>query len=394
MSARSNNPAGSVLPIVAISITVLLLMLAIGFDLGWIYLVKNELQNAADAAALAGASQLPDEDFLFGAPDISDDIVACRDYAETYAGYNPAARRYITLDRNDANDPDGGVVVGYIEDPMDINSPLQTQGITEYNSVRVAAQLTQSLNGPLQLFFGALTGVDNLDIGAMATATIDDRVIGFALKEGETLWMLPFTVNVDLWDEGYPGDPIGASFSGLLGLDILRMLAGIACHESGWYSGVLKLYPYESGPGNFGTVDVGPPNNSTSDLIRQIRYGISPEDLEAIGGLILTDDDDDGVFTKWLEGDTGLSTALRSAIEEIIDQPRIIPLYRDAYGSGNNRMFEIVRFAGVRVVDVVMTGPLWARHIDVVPHQITTAQALIHRDAPGSNLVYALSLTR
>ena len=54
--------------------------------------------------------------------------------------------------------------------------------------------------------------------------------------------------------------------------------------------GILELNLYPGGgagqlpPGNFGTVDIGSPNNSTADLTRQILYGISEDDLAYFGG--------------------------------------------------------------------------------------------------------------
>ncbi|MFH1738941.1 MAG: pilus assembly protein TadG-related protein [bacterium] len=385
--------SGSIMPIVAISMTLFFLMLAFGLDLGIVYLSRNELQNAADAAALAGAPQLVDEDFLQGFSDQSDDIEACRNFTETFAGWNTAARRYLRMDRNESNNPTGGIVVGYTEDPFDMSGTLQSDGVSEYNTVRVETKLAEGLNGPLELFAAAVFGEDHLEIKADATAMVDDRLVGFKVKQDEKLSMLPFTVNVDLWDQRFPGDPIGASMFPCLTWQFLRLLAGVSCH---WTSdGVLFLYPNWPGEqGNFGTLDIGPSDNSTADLVEQIRYGVSAEDLEAIGGLILTDEDEDGVFAKWLQGDTGVSTAIQSAVNDIKGEPRLIPLHRNYYGSGNNMMYEVVRFAGVRVVNVVMTGALEYRHIDVRPCQIITPDAVVNPSAPGSNLVYTLSLTR
>ena len=52
------NERGSVLAYTVISILFLFLAVGLGADLSHLYMVKNELQNAADAAALAGASAL------------------------------------------------------------------------------------------------------------------------------------------------------------------------------------------------------------------------------------------------------------------------------------------------------------------------------------------------
>jgi Flp pilus assembly protein TadG len=49
---------GNVLAYTVIAFLFLFLAVGLGADLSHLYLVKNELQNAADSAALAGASAL------------------------------------------------------------------------------------------------------------------------------------------------------------------------------------------------------------------------------------------------------------------------------------------------------------------------------------------------
>lgn len=53
---------GAIAITVAIVMFVLLGFAAFAIDFGYVYVVKNELQNAADAAALAGASVLFEDD--------------------------------------------------------------------------------------------------------------------------------------------------------------------------------------------------------------------------------------------------------------------------------------------------------------------------------------------
>ena len=60
MFGRLSNERGSVSILVAISITVLMAFTAIVIDVGRIALEKQDLQNALDAATLAGALELPD----------------------------------------------------------------------------------------------------------------------------------------------------------------------------------------------------------------------------------------------------------------------------------------------------------------------------------------------
>src|SRR5437667_7758225 len=49
---------GAIIPLFAILLIPLMGMLAFSIDIGWIALVKTDLQTAADAAALAGAEKL------------------------------------------------------------------------------------------------------------------------------------------------------------------------------------------------------------------------------------------------------------------------------------------------------------------------------------------------
>ena len=56
--SHRKNERGSVLAYTVLSVLFLFLAVGLGADLSHLYLVKNELQNAADAAALAGASAL------------------------------------------------------------------------------------------------------------------------------------------------------------------------------------------------------------------------------------------------------------------------------------------------------------------------------------------------
>ncbi|MEP6743449.1 MAG: Tad domain-containing protein [bacterium] len=55
---KRNGERGSILAVSAIGMLSLLMAVGLGVDISHLYLAKNELQNAADAAALAGASGL------------------------------------------------------------------------------------------------------------------------------------------------------------------------------------------------------------------------------------------------------------------------------------------------------------------------------------------------
>ncbi len=184
---------GGVLVLVAVSITMFCVMLAFALDYGRVILTKSELQAAADSAALAGAAKLVDEGVAEGDDSQDDNIIAARDYAEDFALQNAAGNQFLALDRNDANEVNGGVVVGYIDDPLDLGDEMVTDDVSLYNSVEVQTSLSHTMNSPLGLFLGGITGVQELEMSAKATATLEDRVVGFTPSESENLMMLPFT---------------------------------------------------------------------------------------------------------------------------------------------------------------------------------------------------------
>src|SRR5438309_4340015 len=64
----STRRQGGVAPLVALLLVPLMGMLAFSVDVGYMIVVRTELQNAADAAALAGAQQLMDPMVAFYTP--------------------------------------------------------------------------------------------------------------------------------------------------------------------------------------------------------------------------------------------------------------------------------------------------------------------------------------
>ncbi|NIP86786.1 MAG: hypothetical protein GTO03_14980 [Planctomycetales bacterium] len=65
---------------------------------------------------------------------------------------------------------------------------------------------------------------------------------------------------------------------------------------------------------------------------------------------------DAGSQTMTLNGDSGVSAGIQSALNQIVGDGRTIMLYNQVTGRGNNAMFTVVGFAGVRVMDVQFRG--------------------------------------
>src|SRR5947199_9703428 len=94
---RSLSRRGSVVPLVAILLVPFTAMVAFAADMAWIVQARADLQNAADAAALAGVEQLQSGFVQYSLPGqtLQSSILAtaeasARTYAKNFASYNKA----------------------------------------------------------------------------------------------------------------------------------------------------------------------------------------------------------------------------------------------------------------------------------------------------------------
>ena len=153
---------GSVMLVFVLLLPILLGFTGLSIDVSRILQAKQELQNAADAAALAGAAALDD-----AGGEIPYNWTAAAHDATQWIGKNPVSGRVLT---------DGAVTVGYVRpgDPLQtVHSPSETGWIQPFDvpAVQVGLALAVGYNGgPLELLFGAFLGSPSKDIKAMATA--------------------------------------------------------------------------------------------------------------------------------------------------------------------------------------------------------------------------------
>jgi len=380
----------SAMPLVAVICPVLLAFAALSVDIGMLYSAKAELQRSADAAALAGAGALIDERRLRNDGGMSLEIdFAVRHTAQKYVQLNHVLGASPTVQLNTSNSINGDIVLGTLSDQTNYHELLSIANPDEFNSVQVRVRRDSESNGPIGLFFARIMGRYTANVGATATASIEDGVVGFQVNPNtSSADLIPFAVHVDVWNALLAGTtPIGDQYaydpdtgevdSGSDTILEINMYPG---------SGIDQLTP-----GNFGTVDIGGSNNSTADIERQIRYGVSAEDLAYHGGELKLGSD--GTLT--LEGDTGLSAGFKDALESIIGQPRAIPLFTSVVGSGNNAEFTIVGFAGIRIMDVKLTGSMTKKYVIIQPAYVVDDAVITDPGSTASYMVYrAPRLTR
>jgi Flp pilus assembly protein TadG len=373
--SNRQNRKGAISVLAAILAIVLVGMVAFSVDIGYVLSAKEELQRTADATALAACWEFGQQ--LSTGSNGTDAATHARSTAVQYAALNPVTGHPMTVNTNSSNDPAGDIVFGYMSDFNSSSSNFQTAG-TYHNAVRVRLHKTSSSNGEVPYFFAKVFGMEGQTLHAEATAGMIRDISGFQCScSGANLNLLPFALDKQTWQ-----NLINNS-----GTDQYRWNAATGQVENGsdgWVE--VNLFPQGTGsPGNRGTVDIGSSNNSTADLARQILEGISPADLAYHGGELKFGPNG----TLVLNGDTGISAGVKDELTEIIGQPRVIPIFETVSGNGNNAMYTIVKWQGIRVCYVKLTGSMSQKKVMIQVAPILVSGAIQSPTSGTSNYVYS-----
>lgn len=169
MTLRTPGPVrddrGSAIVLAAICMTALLAAVALAIDMGMLFTARGEAQRVADLSAMAGASAFIEEPL--------DPEPRARDLAMDFALRNNVREQFIALQ-------DG-----------DVQVDVATRRVT------VTVHRDQERGNAVATWFARIFGVDEVDIGARATAE--------AVPAGGGTCLMPFAV-ADLWDDLPPGN--------------------------------------------------------------------------------------------------------------------------------------------------------------------------------------------
>jgi Flp pilus assembly protein TadG len=159
-------------------ITALMLVLLFGFtalaiDIGYLYAARNELQNAADASALAAARKLgsiyqdmtsaEQTGYICSVEDKAAIFATARDVAQK----NTAAAESVNLNASD-------VIIGQWNEWKNLASgAAKPENLNRPDAVHVIARRDGSVtNGPINTFFARVLGVAMVNVSAAATAAL------------------------------------------------------------------------------------------------------------------------------------------------------------------------------------------------------------------------------
>ncbi|MGI9518713.1 MAG: pilus assembly protein TadG-related protein, partial [Pirellulaceae bacterium] len=394
---------GKILMLTGLLMMILLGMVALAVDIGWILVARTQLQSASDSGSLAGGTEL--------LPGLG--ASAYRTPAQVQANAELQAVQYVAQHRA------GEAAAAYITPARDVTMGkgyLNTTtgawkfewGATPYNAVGVTTRRsstgTTAGDGPLPLIFGPVLGQSFSDVTVVSAAVILPAS-GIRIPPGSGLnsGLSPFAYDLETWkkywrarkyygDNGMTPEDLQINNDGHLIMDsqdldesgamkplfyelvpqgnsgnmltrrmfddkyaVVDPQAGGPDNVVAGQDGVLEMniYPIASESGNFGTVDIGGLDNSTAELSRQILTGISEEDMVNFQENKFAPQPEAPVV---LQGDTGISSGLSLAIEQVLGDCKGIVLYTTVQNPGNNAEYTIVAIVGVRFLDVNFRG--------------------------------------
>ena len=201
---------GAVALIVTVFLAVMFGFAALVIDLGVLFVVRGELQNAADAGALAGVVEL---------------VSSGEDYAQTMAVAFATEDGQFRLNRTA---PEADAVDVIVLGPETLRVRISRSAWTEA--------------GPVPTIFARIWGKETAEVRAVAVATLNHHVVGTGPGN-----LLPFGIRVDMADTN--GD-------GLYDL-----------------GNTIDIFPHPWAKGNFGLLDLDGGSNSNSDTVRWIENG-------------------------------------------------------------------------------------------------------------------------
>jgi Flp pilus assembly protein TadG len=205
---------GAVSVLVALTLPVLVGAAALAVDLAYLHIVRNELQNDADAAALAGART------LYNNPS-SLDWTGAADTARSAIALNRAANHALA---------DGDVQTGYW-DTYQITTGLQglpmTPGITDAPAVQVSLGKSEGQNqGPVLTFLANIWGISSVPIGVTAVAGVTSP--GSVNPGG----LFPMGISQCMYDKFWNTQPAGPRIDASTGLPYVFKIGSLYQYEN------------------------------------------------------------------------------------------------------------------------------------------------------------------
>jgi len=163
-ACKIGDRRAAIVVLAAVMLTAIVGLLAVAVDLGYMVLVRSQLQIAADSAALAGASSL------------AEGPQAVFTTADRFARYHTSGGCQLFLLHDD-------VELGF----WDRKTREFLPGVNGINAVRVCVRRSAAAGNPAPLFFARALGKATVDLSAQAVAARIPRDIVFVVDVSESM---------------------------------------------------------------------------------------------------------------------------------------------------------------------------------------------------------------
>jgi Flp pilus assembly protein TadG len=378
MKTRTSRRKGAIALLTAILMTFLVGLMAFAIDLGYVASVQGQLQNAADAAALAGAERLQNLYVQYYSPGQTENLQI---FQQATTDTTTATGPICTAQKFAQDNVAGGVHEQLLASDISFSYYDGTNAFvpavypaTFPNTITVTVRRDGQANGSLGLFFARIFGMSSIDLTATASATIyAGDVSTLQVIPNVNAHILPVALDVNVW-KTYCSTGTSAGGMTYLGPNGQPQL---------------QVYPCDTNtPGSFGLLDVGTPNNSAPAFRSWVDSGQTPNDIS----YLLTNKllpVSPSAPQPWKCG-PGLTSTLVSDFQSMIGEPTLIPLFAPAQpqpsyvaasGNGQSATYAIVGFAGVTVSEATGNGN--TMNISIQPCATVDPTAVITNASPA-----------
>jgi Flp pilus assembly protein TadG len=335
---------GAIIPMAALLSVLIFGMVAFAVDIGWIAVAQSELQNAADAAAFAGANPLMNGYVQYNLATtnaakntiLTGTLASAQAKAIEYASYNAAGGASSLVLKS------GDIEFGFIDANNNYTPQPTFTGFP--NTIKVVMRRDGQANKSLPLFFGPVLGNNTTNLNATASATIFTGTIDSFAQSNINSGMLPVTYDVNHWNSFLKTgqSPDGSTMTDANGLP------------------EIQVYPSLKFPGNFGQLSLNDSHVGASTEKAWVDNGIASSDIKALTDNKLIPLSSHNPNNWDWQGDTGFKASLVSDINGHTGQTYILPLFAPAnasqanyaagQGQGSNYFYNIVQFVGIQIM--------------------------------------------
>lgn len=356
------------MPALALALIAVLAGAALVIDRLHLDTARSELRIAAEAAALAAARELANDDRLRPDFDPAALQMKCRFAAARIAAQNFVAGEPVTL----STDPASDVRFGRLMNDPATGEPLFVEADDhEPTSVAVAARCTEARQSAVPLPFRTFYAPTDADVLAVAEASLNFQVSGLRSVDRLPIPTLPLAI---LAQSNNPQQPTAPNW--MRDIDQRRgtdhfgydaTTGEVTNVADGIPEITLRTATQSSNSESNAFVITLTGDLTENHLRRQITHGWSADDLEPLGGELLFDH---GPLT--LAGLRGVDgNVLAQALRTVLGQSRVVFLYERVEGDPRSHV------ATLQVTKMVAGRVMFVREISECECEIVLQPAVL-----------------